>query len=106
MAGRIGGAVPILLYNIPLFTSEIPVETSCELLASGRFAGIKDSSGDLESFSRLLAQKETTPFTLLVGADGIYTRARCAGADGIVSGVACAIPELLLALDRAILNER
>jgi len=103
LAGRVANAVPIILYNIPLFTSEIPAETSCELLASGRFAGIKDSSGDFAGLSKLIAQKQSAPFTLLVGADGIYTRARCAGADGIVSGVACAIPELLLSLDRAIL---
>jgi len=103
LAVRLAGAVPIFLYNIPQFTSEIPVEISCELLASGRFAGIKDSSGNFESFSKLNTLKQSTPFTLLVGSDSIFTPARCAGADGIVSGVACAIPELLLALDCAIL---
>src|ERR1043166_2458071 len=42
-ADRIAGAIPIFLYNIPFFTSEISIETSCDLLASGSFAGIKDS---------------------------------------------------------------
>ena len=32
----------------------------------------------------------------------LFARARKAGADGVVSGVACAAPELLVALDRAI----
>jgi dihydrodipicolinate synthase/N-acetylneuraminate lyase len=32
----------------------------------------------------------------------VFTRARSAGADGGVSGVACAIPELMLSLDGAI----
>jgi 4-hydroxy-tetrahydrodipicolinate synthase len=50
----------------------------------------------------LLRQAREHVFTLLVGHDSIFTRARMAGADGIVSGVACAVPELLLALDRAI----
>jgi 4-hydroxy-tetrahydrodipicolinate synthase len=99
LADRIGGAVPIFLYNIPLFTSAIAVETSCELLASGRFAGIKDSSGSFEDFQKL---RELRDVTILVGSDRIFTRARRAGADGIISGVACAVPELLLALDRAI----
>ena len=39
---------------------------------------------------------------MLAGNDGIFARARAAGADGVVSGVACALPELLLALDAAI----
>jgi len=101
-ADRIAGAIPIFLYNIPFFTTAISCETSCELLATGRFAGIKDSSGDFEQFLRLKAQRESTPFTFLVGNDVVFTRARSAGADGGVSGVACALPELMLGLDRAI----
>ena len=93
---------PVYLYNIPQFTNAIPSEVIEELLASGAFAGIKDSSGDWESFERLLALREKHPFQLMVGNDVIYRRARAAGADGIVSGVAAAVPELLVALDRAI----
>jgi 4-hydroxy-tetrahydrodipicolinate synthase len=98
-ADRIGGAVPIVIYNIPLFTSAISVETSCDLLATGRFAGIKDSSGSFEDFQKL---RELRDVTILAGADQIFARARRAGADGVVSGVACAVPELLLALESAI----
>jgi dihydrodipicolinate synthase/N-acetylneuraminate lyase len=101
-AGRIGGKIPALLYNIPLFTTGIPIETACELLSTGAFAGIKDSSGDLAYFRKLSEHRKQTPFTILAGADGIFARARREGADGVVSGVACAVPELLLALDRAI----
>jgi 4-hydroxy-tetrahydrodipicolinate synthase len=101
-AERMAGAVPILLYNIPLFTSAIPVETACELLSSGCFAGLKDSSGSFDAFTKLNAQRQPGAYTFLVGADSIFTRARSAGADGVVSGVACAIPELLLGLERSI----
>jgi 4-hydroxy-tetrahydrodipicolinate synthase len=102
-ADRIGSAIPIFLYNIPLFTSAISVETSCDLLATGRFAGIKDSSGSLDDFHKL---RTLNGVTILVGSDRIFTRARAGGADGIVSGVACALPELLLALDSAIQSGR
>jgi len=102
LADRIAGAIAIFLYNIPFFTTAISVETSCELLATGRFAGIKDSSGDFDQFLRLKALRESTPFTFLVGNDMVFTRARSAGADGGVSGVACAVPELMLSLDGAI----
>jgi 4-hydroxy-tetrahydrodipicolinate synthase len=102
VADRLRGALPVLLYNIPLFTSAIAIETACELLASGAFAGIKDSSGDPEYFARLNAARRRTPFAILAGADALFARARRQGADGVVSGVASAVPELLAALDRAI----
>jgi 4-hydroxy-tetrahydrodipicolinate synthase len=101
-AEEMGHAAPLYLYNIPVFTNAIAVETAVELLASGHFAGIKDSSGDWGYFETLLRQAQEHAFTLLVGHDSIFARARMAGADGIVSGIACAVPELLLALDRAI----
>ncbi|MBZ5592324.1 MAG: dihydrodipicolinate synthase family protein [Acidobacteriia bacterium] len=96
------GPARILLYNVPFFTNEIAIETALGLLDTGHFAGIKDSSGQYGYFERLLAVSREKPFTLLVGNDRIYTRARQAGAHGVVSGVACAVPELLVALDRAI----
>jgi len=96
---------PIYLYNIPAFTSEISGETAAQLLSTGRFAGIKDSSGDWDNFEALGRAKREHPCTLLVGHDAIFARARRAGADGVVSGVACAAPELLLALDRAIAHQ-
>jgi 4-hydroxy-tetrahydrodipicolinate synthase len=96
--------LPILIYNIPALTSEISAETAHELLSSGRFAGIKDSSGSFDNFNRLKTLRSHHPFTLLVGDDKIFTEARMQGADGVMSGVACVLPELLIAIDRAILS--
>ncbi|MGI8991904.1 MAG: dihydrodipicolinate synthase family protein [Bryobacteraceae bacterium] len=101
-AAELRDRLPILLYNIPFFTNGIAIGTARDLLATGKFAGIKDSSGDFDYMSELLAFRAQTPVTVLVGNDKIFTRARQAGADGVVSGVACAIPELIVALDRAI----
>src|SRR5712691_7365753 len=101
-ADRIAGAIPIFLYNIPFFSSAIAFETAGELLSTGCFAGIKDSSGDFDQFLKFKALRESTPFTFLAGNDVIFTRARGAGADGGISGVACAIPELTLGLENAI----
>jgi dihydrodipicolinate synthase/N-acetylneuraminate lyase len=99
---EVDGKTPVYLYNIPQFTDAIPAAVMDELLVSGAFAGIKDSSGDWPQFERLLKLKAQHPFQLLVGNDVIYRRARPLGADGIVSGVAAAVPELLVSLDRAI----
>ena len=104
-AAEIGRAtVPLLLYNIPQFTSPIAFETVRELIESGRYAGIKDSSGDWALFQQLAELHARHPFTLFVGNDAIFRRAREMGADGVVSGCASAVPEVLVKLDAAILS--
>ena len=52
-------------------------------------------------FEALQALHTKLPFQLLVGSDILYIRALPAGADGVVSGVAGAVPELMVSLDRA-----
>jgi 4-hydroxy-tetrahydrodipicolinate synthase len=101
-ATAVGDALPIYLYNIPSCTNEIASSTALELLSSGRFAGIKDSSGDLNYFRALTEQAARTPFRLFCGWERIYVEARRMGADGAIFGTASAIPELLVALDTAI----
>lgn len=101
-AERIGASTPIYLYNIPVFTSEIACQTALDLLATGSFAGIKDSGGSYDNFLRLRDAAARDGFTVLVGDDALFARARAAGAHGVVSGTASALPELLLAIDRAI----
>lgn len=93
---------PVFLYNIPFFASPLPIDLACELLSTGAFAGIKDSSGDKEYCRRLLEVKKTQPFTLIIGNDALYVEGRRAGADAVVSGVAGALPELMSALEAAI----
>lgn len=100
-ADAVDDATPIYLYNIPACTNEIAASTVTELLASGRFAGIKDSSGNLEYFGVLCDAAARTPFTLFAGHERIYLACKRAGANGIISGAASAIPELMVALDRA-----
>jgi 4-hydroxy-tetrahydrodipicolinate synthase len=101
-ARETAGSVPILLYNIPQFTSPMEIDTVARLAATGLFAGIKDSSGDWAYFERLLALRQEGAFAILAGHDRIAARALAAGADGVISGCACAIPEVLVALARAV----
>jgi dihydrodipicolinate synthase/N-acetylneuraminate lyase len=107
-AHETGDAIPILLYNIPATTSKIEAPTVKRLLDSGLFAGIKDSSGDWDYFEELLAFRREKNFALFAGHDLIAFRAMRAGADGVISGSAAAIPELMVALaesNEASLNE-
>jgi dihydrodipicolinate synthase/N-acetylneuraminate lyase len=101
-ADAAGDAVPILLHNFPQFTSKLELDTVRKLMNTGRFAGMKDSSGDWQYFEQLLALKQEHPFAVLAGADRFALRALDAKADGLISSCACALPELLAGLSRAI----
>jgi 4-hydroxy-tetrahydrodipicolinate synthase len=69
-----------------------------KLLASGLFAGILDSSGDWPYFVQLLSLKQERRLAVLNGSDPFAAQALQAGADGLISGAACAVPELLAGL--------
>ena len=101
-ADAVGGRMPIYLYNIPVFTNGISAPLAERLLSTGEFAGIKDSSGNWELFESLQALHANQPFRLMIGSDPVYFRAQPLGADGMVSGVAAALPELVVALNRAL----
>lgn len=94
--------LPVFLYNIPQVTSPLDTRTAIDLLETGLFAGIKDSSGDWDAFARLLDASRRLGFRLFSGSERIFARGRLAGSHGIISGAASAIPELVLALDAAI----
>src|SRR5580704_5817071 len=68
-------AVPILLYNNPGFTTGMDVATVRRLLETGRFAGIKDSSGDWSYFEQLLSLRREMPFALFGGPELLAGRA-------------------------------
>jgi len=101
-AEEVDNAVPIYLYNIPVFTNPLAVETAVELLQTGLFAGIKDSSGDPAYLAALPRRAGERPIRTFVGSEAMYTEARIGGASGAISGIASALPELLAAIDRAI----
>jgi dihydrodipicolinate synthase/N-acetylneuraminate lyase len=101
-AAELGGSLPVLLYNMPFVTTPLELETLSRLLSSGHFIGVKDSSGSMEEFRRMKALRSQMPFLILIGDDRVYTEARLEGADGLISGVAGPLPELLIGLEGAI----
>lgn len=90
--------LPILLYNLPQFTSGFSVETVMSLYERHRnIVGIKDSSGSLDI---VLAMTEAgSPHARIIGNDGVLAEALSRSlCDAVVSGVACTLPELMQAL--------
>jgi 4-hydroxy-tetrahydrodipicolinate synthase len=101
-AATVGNVASVYISNVEEPGGALTPTLAAELLATGRFAGIHDSSGSLDSLEILSQQAARTPFTLLAGQERTYVQAKRLGADGVVSGVACAAPELMVALDDAI----
>jgi 4-hydroxy-tetrahydrodipicolinate synthase len=96
-AGQMGGGIPIYLANTPAVTTAIAPETARDLLATGHFAGIEDPAAKAALFADL-------PVAYLSGDDASLAASRRGGAHGAMSSAACAVPELVVALDCALRN--
>jgi 4-hydroxy-tetrahydrodipicolinate synthase len=90
--------LPILLYNLPQFTSGLHVDMVLSLFANhSNVVGIKDSSGSLDIVRAITAAG--LPRARLIGNDSALSTALTEGVcDGVISGVACALPELMSSL--------
>ncbi len=104
-ARETGDAVPLLIHNLPQATSKLELDLMRKLIDTGRFAGVvdssgADSSGDCPFLDQLLDLRQTRPFALFNGDDRTALRALRAGANGLISSSACAVPELLAGLTR------
>ncbi len=87
--------LPLLLYNLPDFTTPLEPATTLQLLQETKVVGIKDSSGNLETL-RLLSQSFPDA-NRIIGSDGALHAALLEGlCDGVVSGVASVLPELMI----------
>jgi 4-hydroxy-tetrahydrodipicolinate synthase len=91
-------SIPVLLYNLPQFTSGLQKETVRTLISEvPNIIGIKDSSGSLEILRHLT--EHGVDACRIVGDDSVLSAALSAEVcDGVISGVACVVPELILGL--------
>lgn len=97
--------VPVYLYNLPFSTNEISPPLAARLLGTGRFAGMNDASGDWDFFDSLLQLERQAEVRLLIGNEKLYLRGRKRGAAGCISGIAAALPELTVAMERALRSQ-
>lgn len=90
-ARHFGGGVPVYAAQLIPPAAAIGVETAREILSGGYFAGIEDTTGELAGAG----------LPVLAANDARFGRARCTGTPAI-SAAACALPELMMALDCAL----
>ena len=90
--------LPIIAYDIPATTKiKVQLNTMLQLAREGTVVGVKDSSGDVAGFRRLLA-KRPPGFKMFTGSELLIDAVLLMGADGAVPGLANVTPELFVQL--------
>lgn len=94
---------PLYLYNFPAVSNNwLRIELVNRLAECfPNIVGIKDSSGALENLIAC-SRVRNGQFNTFVGSDGLILAALAAGIDGAVSGNANVVPEIVVALYRAV----
>ena len=90
--------VPVLLYNVTMFTGvNLAADAVERLAAHPNIAGLKESGSDLGQMSEYVAR---TPdgFTVLAGSATTFFHALCAGCDGAILALAALLPETCVRL--------
>jgi 4-hydroxy-tetrahydrodipicolinate synthase len=95
--------LPLFLYNMPAMTkTQFELETLQRLTQFEQIAGIKDSSGDIEYFTKALEVAKARPdWPVLVGPEHLLVEAMKRGGHGGVNGGALVCPRLLVDLYEA-----
>jgi 4-hydroxy-2-oxoglutarate aldolase len=86
--------IPILLYNVTLYTGVNLLADAVECLAQHpNIVGIKESGGDIAQIAEFCGR---TPedFTVLAGSATTLFHALCAGCDGAILALASLVPDL------------
>jgi 4-hydroxy-2-oxoglutarate aldolase len=85
--------IPVLLYNVTMFTGvNLPVDAVATLAAHPNIVGMKESGSDLAQIADYVSR---TPddFTVLAGSATTYFHALCAGCDGGILALASIFPD-------------
>jgi 4-hydroxy-2-oxoglutarate aldolase len=98
--------VPVLLYNVSMFTGVNLQPDAVERLASHpNIVGMKESGSDIAQIAEFVAR---TPddFTVLAGSATTFVHALCAGCDGAILALAALLPDQCFELMRMVSEGR
>ena len=95
-------SIPIILYSMPDLTGiNIEPETAGRLSTHQNILGMKDSSNDIAKFRETVGLVGED-FTMMIGNGTVFSEALQAGARAGILAVACAAPQICLAIYSAI----
>jgi 4-hydroxy-2-oxoglutarate aldolase len=98
--------VPVLLYNVTMFTGVTLQPDAVERLAQHpNIVGLKDSGSDIGLIADYVAR---TPddFTVLAGSATTLVHALCAGCDGAILALASLVPDACVEMQRLVRERR
>ena len=94
--------IPVLLYSMPDLTGiVIEPETAAQLSQHPNIIGMKDSSNDVERFSRTV-QLVGEDFAMMIGNGTVFSEALQAGARAGILAVGCCAPQVCLDIYQAV----
>ncbi len=98
-------SLPIIMYNVPGRTgSNMLAESTLELAKIENIVAMKEASGNMEQIMELIRLRPEG-FGILSGDDAITMPLIAAGADGVISVVANALPEKFAKMVKASVEE-
>ena len=90
--------VPVLLYNVTMFTGvTLPADSVARLAEHPNIVGMKESGSDIAHIADCIA-RTPADFIMLAGSATTYFHALCAGCDGGVLALASLFPEACVRL--------
>jgi 4-hydroxy-2-oxoglutarate aldolase len=94
--------VPVIVYNVPVFTG-VPLESRLviELAKHPNIRGMKDSSGDVRLISETVWNTDPGTFSVVAGTGATLLHTMTAGARGGIVALVCAAPRAMLQLYQA-----
>lgn len=100
--------LPLFIYNMPQLTKvHFETETLRKLSHLEKIAGLKDSSGDMAYFSKLVGLREVRPdWSVLIGPEHLLLESLEIGGDGGVNGGANFHPKLFVGLFNSLRSQK
>ena len=84
----------LIIYNIPMFTGQnLTADTVIRISRIDKVTGVKDTSGSLPAFIKLLNHFKGTDFQVLQGSTNLAVPSMLMGADGYVPSLAPLFPK-------------
>lgn len=92
--------VPMILYNIPLFTQPISPKTVGRLSLRENVVGLKESSGSMVELVHFMdeVRQQGGELSFLAGREDMFFPALAMGASGSMTATACILPEAMVAI--------
>jgi 4-hydroxy-tetrahydrodipicolinate synthase len=89
--------IPVILYNIPLFTTPISAEVVVKLASKANVVGLKDSSGSMVELMHHMdrIRQAGSSMSLLTGREDMLAPALAVGIQGCMTACAGIVPEVL-----------